>query len=723
MIDAVRAPGPIAIDGVIDPDEWADAPVVTGLINRNPIEGSRPSQRTEVRVLYTTSHLYVGFSCFDTEPDKIVARVGSRDSWGMATDMAHLDIDPYHDHRNAYHFSVGVANIQTEAFGLDRTWDGVWESATSIAEDGWFAEMAIPFSILRFENSASQTMGINFARKIQRTKEEMEWTGWKRDEFLQPHVYGHLNGLEGLRSGHDLEVMPYLRARGERLYRSSGQPVGYTDVTRSDFGADLKYAITSNMALDIALNPDFGQIEPDAEQINVTRYERHFRELRPLFVEGQNIFRTPMQIFYSRRIGKQVAGGVEANLLTGTKLTGRAGPYQIGLISALTERKDYTVDSGGTPMDRTEPMAHYSVVRVERDILTRSSFGLLMASKDTRSGAGKQPFQRSVGMDLNLITGRNYYLTAMLARSINPGGSGNDWGAQLKAGQRTDLLEYGIEFHYLGPEFDVDQVGFITQVDRRRVQWNFGWKPRPEKHNIRQIGLKTSGLASRNFAGQYTAGRYGVEFSLQTMNYMTLNLKANLADSRWRDVYALDPWSTPDTARFYRNRDYSLTFSTDRTLNYSLNLTATWGNFLDYQEAYWGRDRTIRAGFSFRPSTRSSGSANITHIREYFRDGTLDETKNLLVLRASHYFTPDLSVKVYNQFRLFTDSAVGSRDTGANTLNLVVSYFLNAKSVLYIVYNELRDDRIAGGTYYDEYGSLPVSDRVLLTKLTYWFSF
>ena len=714
---------PIVVDGTIDPVEWAGAPVVTELINRNPIEGSIPSQRTEVRVLYTSSHLYVGYSCFDTEPDKIVARVGSRDSWRLQTDMAHLDIDPYHDHRTAYHFSVGAANIQTEAMGTDVTWDGVWKSATRITDEGWFVEMAIPFSILRFEPSGDQTMGINFARKIQRTKEEMEWTGWRRDEFMRPDVYGHLSGLRDLRSTHDLEVMPYTRARGDRFYRSSGLPLGYINETRSDFGVDLKYGITSNMALDVALNPDFGQIAPDAEQINVTRYERYFRELRPFFVEGQSIFRTPMQIFYSRRIGKQVSGGVEANLLAGSKLTGRTGPYQIGLISALTERKDYTVDVGGIPTGRTEPMAHYSIVRVERDILARSSFGILMASKDIRSGAGKQPYQRSVGMDLNLSTGRNYYLTAMVSRSINPGDSGNDWGAELRLGQRTDLLEYGMEFHYLGPEFDVNQVGYITQVDRRRVQWNLGWKPRPEKNQIRRIELKTTGLASRNFAGQYTAGRYGLEFRLQTMNYMVFDLKTDLNDTRWRDVYAPDPWATPVTARFYRNHGYSLTLSTDTALDYSFNMTTSWGNFLDYGDGYWGRDRSIKAGVTFRPSSRFQGSADITHIREYYRDGTLDETKNLLVLRASHYFTPNLSVKIYNQFRFFTDTDPGSRNTGVNTMNLVISYFLNAKSVLYIVYNEIRDDRIAGGSYYDQYGSLPVSDRVLLTKLTYWFSF
>jgi hypothetical protein len=606
---------------------------------------------------------------------------------------------------------------------MDVTWDGVWRSATSIDDKGWYAEMAIPFSILRFEPKSTQTMGINFARKILRTKEEMEWTGWKRDEFLRVDIYGHLNGLQGLRSSHDLEIMPYTRALGQQFYRGTGQPLGYIDEIRSEIGVDLKYGVTSNMALDVALNPDFGQIAPDAEQINVTRYERFFRELRPFFVEGQSIFRTPMQIFYSRRIGKQVSGGVEANLLAGSKLTGRTGPYQIGLISALTERKDYSVDLGGTPVDRTEPMAHYSVIRVERDILARSSFGLLLASKDTRSGAGKQPFQRSVGMDLSLNTGKNYYLTAMLARSINPGSLGNDWGAQVKAGQRTDLLEYGMEFHYLGPEFDLDQVGYITQVDRRRVQWSFGWKPRPEEYEIRRIELKTNGLVSRNFVGQYTTGRYAFEFKLQTMDYMVVDLKADLTDTRWRDVYASDPWSTPVTARFYRNHGYSLTLSTDTTLDYSFNMTTSWGNFLDYRDAYWGRDRSIKAGISFRPSSRFAGSANITHIREYFRDGTLDETKNLLVLRASHYFTPNLSVKVYNQFRFFTDTAPGSRNTGANTMNLVISYFLNAKSVLYIVYNEIRDDRIAGGAYYDRYGRLPVSDRVLLTKLTYWFSF
>ena len=513
--------------------------------------------------------------------------------------------------------------------------------------------------------------------------------------------------------------MPYAKASGQQFYRSSADPVGYLTETLSDFGVDLKYGLTSNLSLDIALNPDFGQIAPDAEQINVTRYERFNRELRPFFQEGQAIFRTPLQIFYSRRIGKQIYNGPEVNMLAGGKITGRTGPYQIGIINAVTEHRDYTT-SGGS--ESTVPLANYSVVRLERDILDRSSAGILAVSKDSDRGKDTAPYQRAFGTDFDLKLGENHYVTGMVARSINPDESDNDWAGQLKAGLRSDLWDYGAEFNYLGPQFEVGEIGYINQVDRRRTGWNLGWKPRPERNGIRRIELKTTGFVSYNFDGLYTTGRYGVEMKVQGMNYMEVDVKATLNDTRWKDVYAAEPWNTTNTARFYRGRDYSLSFKTDSSLDYSFSASTNFGSFLDYSDYYFGHDWSIRSSFNFRPSNRFSGSLGLTHIREYFRDDTLDETKNLLVTRASYYFTSNLSVKLYNQFRLYTDSAPTARNTSANTLNLVFSYFLNAKSILYIVYNEIRDDDIADWKYYDEYGRLPLSDRALLVKLTYWFT-
>ena len=722
-IGAVETRGTIRIDGVVDAEEWAGAPVVSDFTARNPIEGAAPSQRTEVRLLYSRSHLYGALSCYDTEPDKIVYRVSTRDSWLLQCDKVQLDIDPYHDHRHSYHFAVGVANNQIDAYGIDINWDGVWDSATTITDEGWFAELAIPLSILRFGPQASQTFGINFSRDIQRTKEDLSWRTWKRNDWFRVDKYGHLEDLRGLRSSHDLELMPYVKANGQQYYRSSADPVGYLSERLADVGLDLKYGLTSNLALDVALNPDFGQISPDAEQINVTRYERYYRELRPFFQEGQAVFRTPLQIFFSRRIGKQISGDVEANLLAGVKLIGRTGRYQIGLINAATERKAYTVAYGDSVYEGLEPMANFAVVRLERDIFSRSSVGILAASKDTRSGGGKAPYQRSLGADLSLRFSDNHYVTAMLARSVNPGDKGtNFWAGQIKAGLRSDRWEYEGEFNYLGPEFDVNQIGYITQVDRRRFGWKLEWKPRPEKHGIRRIELKTSGQASRNFAGLYTHGSYGLEVKVQTMGYTEMEVKATLNDTRWKDVYADNPQDTSVEARPYRGRNYSLSFNTDRSLDYSFNASASFGNFLDYNDYYWGSNRTIRSGFSFRPSPRFSGSVSLSHVREYFRDGRLDETKNLLVTRASYYFTSNLSVKIYNQFRFFTNTDPVVKDSAANTLNLVLSYFLNAKSILYVVYNERREDDIADWEYYERYGRLPLSERALLIKLTYWFS-
>ncbi len=717
-ISAAVVRGTIRIDGTIDPEEWAGAPVISDFTARNPEEGADPSQRTEVRVLYSPTHLYIAFSCLDTEPDGIVYRVSTRDSWRLQSDNVQIDIDPYHDHRNSYHFIVGVANNQVDSYGMDINWDGVWESATTMTDEGWFVELALPFSILRFEAKESHTFGINFSRTIQRTKEDLLWCSWGRNDAFRIDKYGELNDLRGLRRGRRLELMPYLKASGQQFYRSGGS-LGYDRDGLADFGLDLKYGITSNMALDIALNPDFGQIAPDQEQINVTRYERFFMELRPFFQEGQGVFRTPLQIFYSRRIGKQIFGGPEVNMLAGGKLIGRSGPWEIGVINAITERQDYaTSDSTSV----TVPMANYAVVRLKRDIFARSNIGIISVNKDSRLAPGVSPYQRALGLDLNLRFQDNHSITTMLAHSINHNGSGNDWAGQIKAGLRSDLWEYGLEFNYLGPDFNVDQIGYMSQVNRRRGKVNFGWKPRPERYGIRQLEFKGSAEASRNFEGDYTHGRYRAEFKLQDMNYFEMNASVGLNHTMWYDIYAPNPWVTTVTDRPYDGTDFNVRFNTDRSLDYSLDASFGWGDFLDYSDLYWGRDLNVRVGFSFRPSARFSGSLSYTHIREYFEDGSLDELKNLLVARASYYFTSDLALKVYNQYRLYLPTEAGERNVGANTLNAVLSWFLNAKSVLYLVYNEIRDDDIRNWEYYERYGRLPLSDRALLMKFTYWFN-
>jgi hypothetical protein len=406
-------------------------------------------------------------------------------------------------------------------------------------------------------------------------------------------------------------------------------------------------------------------------------------------------------------------------MLGGAKLIGREGPWEIGLINAVTEHRDYTT-FGGSPA--TVPMANYAVVRLKRDIFARSNIGIISVNKDSRTAPGVSPYQRALGLDLNLRFQDNHYITTMLAHSLNHNGIENDWAGQLKAGLRSDLWEYGLEFNYLGPDFNVDQIGFITQVDRRRGKVTFGWKPRPERYGIRQLEFKGSAEASRDFAGHYTHGRYRAELKLQGMNYMELNVTAGQNHTMWYDIWADNPWGTTVTGRSYDGQDFSVRFNTDRSLNYSFDASVNWGDFLDYSDLFWGRDFNIRAGFTFRPSARLAGNLSLTHIREYFTDGALDETKNLLVTRGSYYFTANLALKVYNQFRLYTSTGAGERDTRANTLNAVLSWFLNAKSVLYLVYNEIRDDDIGNWEYYERYGRLPLSDRALMLKFTYWFN-
>jgi len=399
MATAVRTTQPPAIDGRIAEETWASAPVISEFTQTDPNEGEPVSQRTDVRVLYDESAIYIGAMLYDT--GEIRGRLARRDGLGES-DVFSVTLDSYHDHQTAYKFSINPAGVrQDESMstgGSDASWDPVWDVSTQRTDDGWAVEMRIPFSQLRFSSEAQQTWGIQFERSIHRNQESAQFAFTPKLERGGIQRFGHLEGIQNIQAGRRFELLPYIATRAEfvpvapRAGGSLANPYRSGSDYFGEVGLDMKYRLSSNITLDATVNPDFGQVEVDPAVINLTAFETRFEERRPFFVEGAEIFRfgqggptgstgRPAEVIYSRRIGRTPQGSVPsgaafsavptaATILGAAKLTGKLGNgWSIGLLEAVTGREEarFTSSDGVGDVVEVEPMANMLVARVRRD--------------------------------------------------------------------------------------------------------------------------------------------------------------------------------------------------------------------------------------------------------------------------------------------------------------------------------------------------------------------
>jgi hypothetical protein len=388
------------IDGVLDDAAWAQAQPMTEFVQRQPTPGTAATLPTEVRVLYDAGALWVAVRSHDPAPDSIQAPVGRRDMSGVSSDWVHVMIDSYNDRRTAFRFSINPAGVQMDALhsndtNEDNGWDAVWESATTIDSAGWSAEMRIPLSQLRFATAEEErAWGFQVRRDIARRNERVDWNEVHPDRQGFVSQFGELRGIRGLRSARRLEVIPYSVARLTRAPDRPDDPFYQSNQAIGSLGADVKYGLTSNLTLTATINPDFGQVEADPSQVNLSAFESFFAERRPFFTEGSNIFRINAafpywvrstgfrddQPFYSRRLGRPPqAGNPEPDsfalrpdattILAAAKVSGKtAGGWSLGVLNALTGEERVRYRMGADVQEATvEPLTNYFVGRAIKD--------------------------------------------------------------------------------------------------------------------------------------------------------------------------------------------------------------------------------------------------------------------------------------------------------------------------------------------------------------------
>jgi hypothetical protein len=423
-----RLPSPIVIDGAIDDDAWQAAPACSAFVQRDPVEGATPSQRTVVRVLYDDDALYVAARLHDSAPDSVVSELSRRDA-GTRSDKFYVYLDPYRDRRSGYYFAVNAAGTQFDGTLFndaweDNSWDGVWQGRARRDAHGWTAEMRIPFSQLRFAEADAQTWGINFQRQMGRGFEDCYFVNRPKKQSGFVSLFPPLEGLSGVRPTNAIEVIPYATSKAEFLRHEPLDP--FNDGSRyfGNVGGDLRMPIGRTLTLNGTVNPDFGQVEVDPAVVNLSDVETFFPEKRPFFVEGSSIFDTGQQgasdywgfqfqdptFFYTRRIGHAPEGSVPnaayADVPDGTtilgagKLSGKLSPsLNFGTMHALTARemsKNQRADLSQFDSE-VEPLAYYGVARVLKEFPERRhGLGLLttVVSRDLHDAALRDQFNR-----------------------------------------------------------------------------------------------------------------------------------------------------------------------------------------------------------------------------------------------------------------------------------------------------------------------------------------
>jgi len=446
----------ITVDGIAEPC-WLQADSASQFCQLQPYYRQPPSRLTVARVLSTPDALYCLLTCYD-ERRNVQTHTGMFDQ--SDGDVVSIMLDTFNDRQTAYRFAVSAAGVRSDARLLDdarntdNTWDGIWFAASKIYDWGFVVEMMIPYKSIRY-NKELPEWGVDFDRWIPSEKEDLYWCEYEQNEGLRISKFGRMvfDGIRPGTSGLNLEVYPVAAAKATYL----GNDKYKVD---PDGGVDIFYNPSKKLTFQLTANPDFAQIEADPFTFNISRYESYFDERRPFFTEGNEVFMAsgrernsgfykPLELFYSRRIGKVLAGGSQVPLVLGTKAFGRIEEWEYGGFFALTGEQDYE-DEGGKI---NEPRASFACARIKRQVLDNSSVGMLFVGKQT-----KDDIKGVLDIDGAFRTS-DFQLSYQLARSIQ--NSKGDFAGSFGFKKFAPNWLTAIRTRAIGNEFDIAEVGFV----------------------------------------------------------------------------------------------------------------------------------------------------------------------------------------------------------------------------------------------------------------------
>ncbi len=600
-LSAARATEDISIDGRLDEADWAQAPSATGFRQIEPDEGAPATQRTDVRVLYGNDAIYIGAHLFDAAPGEILRTLGRRDEFNQA-DWFLVSIDSYFDRKTAYTFGLNAAGVQLDGITtgrLDRSWDAVWDGAAKLTADGWVVEMRIPYSMLRFSPSDQQTWGLNFQRVIPRSGETVEWSLVRQSQQESGPVahYGTLKGLKNIRPRRNIQVTPYTLSR---MTTKEGDPGKLSSDGSINAGFDAKIGITSGIILDASVKPDFGQVDADPAELNLTAFETFFPERRQFFIEGAQIYNFSYgregSLLYTRRIGAR------APIIAATKLTGRTEKgLSIGVLAAST----------GANFD---PTRYYGVTRLRQELGRNSSIGGMFTAFEQNAPDVTRRRSLAGGLDWDIRFHDNRYQfngQSSFSHRTQPGeGVNAETGFMVNSGVSKIQGDWTFDtsINVFDDHFNPNDLGQLRQGNFIRVNAGVGHQI---NHNqafgpFRRARVNLFTWQKWSYAGRLYEGSGFFLFSnMQTRGFQSIRI-SGFTDYLFGgyDIFetrGLDPWARP------RQGNFRVRFGTDSRRTWQLEPT---GNVTFYNRAGMNYGAGLRTKWNAGSRVRLSATVN-----------------------------------------------------------------------------------------------------------------
>ncbi|MCA9727751.1 MAG: carbohydrate binding family 9 domain-containing protein [Candidatus Eisenbacteria bacterium] len=470
----------IHVDGRLDDDAWRGAQPAGGFLQWNPDRGGQASEQTVFKVAYDQHAVYFGIACLDSNPDEMVGNLARRDR-DSRSDYVSVYVDPYNDKTTGYLFRVNLLGVQQDSYlyddgnGSDDDWDAVWSAETYRDSQGWYAEIEVPLSSIRYRQDAS-TWGLHVRRFMQARGEESAWPVWEREQSGFVSRFGRLEGIENVPAPRQLEIYPYAVARYQ-------DPAATGHEDRDDFenfGADLQYGVTADLTLNATVQPDFGQVEADPAVLNLSPFETQFSEKRPFFIEGSRYFRIQnFNLFYSRRIG---TGTATSRIRAAGKLTGKTEQdFTIGALYAVTDE----TQPGQThnPFKSGEQVNHYLVGRFGKEFSNGDHSISFMQTATMKTASREEYGDRASreaytsGLDFHFsFADRGYAIDGSVVGSIvdpekvasDPGLNASKTygtGGEIDFAKRSGTIQGGTWGRWEGDRLDINDIGFLGAPD------------------------------------------------------------------------------------------------------------------------------------------------------------------------------------------------------------------------------------------------------------------
>ena len=708
---------PPDIDGWLNEEAWDAVPWEGNFQMHEPYDDRTPTQETRFKVMYDKDHIYVGIRAFDSAPDSIVSRLTRRDE--IDGDMVAFLFDSYHDLQTGFVFLVSVAGSKADFYmtddggNEDPTWDAIWWAKTQIDDQGWTAEIKVPFTQLRFDKSSGGVWGFQVAREIYRNSETDFWQAISREAPGFVHLMGQLDGLSNIDPKKQAEITPYVVAGSEWFEKEEENPYRADGFKRYlNAGVDAKIGITNNFTLDLTVNPDFGQVEADPSQVNLTAFETFFEEKRPFFIEGNNIFDYSLgmhgrnNLFYSRRIGRRpqhypdMAEGEYTDIPQSTKILGAAkitgktkNGLSVGIMESVAAKETAVIKNGQERSVTVEPLTNYFAGTVSKEFNKGNTIlgGMVTSAKrftDEEQLDYLHTSALSAGIDFQQYFADRSYNISLSAYGSQVNGSQealirtqrspvhyfqrpdanhvtldsartslSGYGANLSFAKTSGRFNFGGFANFNAPGLELNDIGFLSNTDEiLQVLWA-GYSFNEPFSIFRRVRLNMNQYNLFDFGGVHTLSGINVGGYGQFTNLWEASFHYDIDSDGIRNTFLRGgpsmklPGTSSASLSLATNSRKKLSFEVDGFMHRGREESSTMYG-LDFEVSYKPISN-ISLGLYPEFSTQQSQLQYVSYqdpdSEERYIFGSIDRKTFSMSVRIDLILSPELTIQFWGQ--------------------------------------------------------------------------